>query len=304
MKSYSVFAKKITLRVAPFVTTWIIASAPGLAATLAGSYGELFFTDFSQLETTELEKENKGNTFAETRSDDSIADFQNFSRNSNEVSPLEISNVADSLVFGEGSSYKASATTSPRFFASFDVSRNETLSFNFTTYLDLEASVDKAGVEYASAAGDISFYLLDTTNTSEQQRLNFLNSNQFDPNQIGKNNILDSFTLAASIDALGKNNFISNTSSGNVNFSSNLGLSSFGPINGDDGSEAFKSSSITGSVSRSFDENRNVTLVAFKNTKADVKVPEPENVLGSVLFAGLIVVAMRARKKARNKSSS
>ncbi|MEO0969047.1 MAG: hypothetical protein AAFX80_12155, partial [Cyanobacteria bacterium J06639_18] len=213
MKSYSVLVKKIGLRVTPFVTTWVLASSPGLAATLAGSYGELFFTDFSQQETSALEAVNDADGFAESRTDDSVADFDNFSSTIAEPSPLEISNVAESLVFGDGPSYTALATTSPRYFANFDVNRNDTLSFNFSTFLDLNASVDQPGVEYASAAGDISFYLLDTTGTSADQRLNFLNSPQFDPTQIGQNNILDSFTLAASIDATGQNNFINNTSS-------------------------------------------------------------------------------------------
>lgn len=304
MKSYSVLVKKIGLRVTPFVTTWVLASSPGLAATLAGSYGDLFFTDFSQQETSALEAVNDANGFAESRTDDSVSDFDNFSSTIAEPSPLEISNVAESLVFGDGPSYTASATTSPRYFANFDVNRNDTLSFNFSTFLDLNASVDQPGVEYASAAGDISFYLLDTTGTSADQRLNFLNSPQFDPTQIGQNNILDSFTLAASIDATGQNNFINNTSSGNISFTSNSGISSFGPIDGGSGSEAYKSSSVEGSVNRSFKKDSNVTLLAFKNTKSNVKVPEPENVLGSILFAGLLVVGMRARKKAQNKSSS
>ncbi|KST62036.1 hypothetical protein [Mastigocoleus testarum] len=304
MKSYSVLVKRIALRVTPFVTTWVLASAPGLAATLAGSYGELFFTDFSQQETSALEAVNDADGFAESRTDDSVADFDNFSSTIAEPSPLNVSNVAESLVFGNGPSYTASATTSPRYFANFDVSRNDTLSFNFTAFLDLNASVDQPGVEYASAAGDISFYLLDTTGTSADQRLNFLNSPQFDPTQIGQNNVLDSFMLAASIDATGQNNFINNTSSGNITFNSNSGLSSFGPIDGGNGSEAYKSSSVEGSVSRSFKKDSNITLLAFKNTKSNVEVPEPENVLGSVLFAGLLVVAMRARKKAQNKSSS
>ncbi|MDJ0693720.1 hypothetical protein [Mastigocoleus sp. MO_188.B34] len=304
MKSYSVLVKKIGLRVTPFVTTWVLASSPGLAATLAGSYGDLFFTDFSQQETSALEAVNDADGFAESRTDDSVSDFDNFSSTIAEPSPLEISNVAESLVFGDGPSYTASATTSPRYFANFDVNRNDTLSFNFSAFLDLNASVDQPGVEYASAAGDISFYLLDTTGTSADQRLNFLNSPQFDPTQIGQNNILDSFTLAASIDATGQNNFINNTSSGNISFTSNSGLSSFGPIDGGNGSEASKSSFVEGSVNRSFKKDSNVTLLAFKNTKSNVKVPEPENVLGSILFAGLLVVAMKARKKAQNKSSS
>lgn len=304
MKSYSLFAKKIALRVTPFVTTWVLASAPGLAATLAGSYGELFFTDFSQQETAAFEAINAADGSAESRTDDSISDFQNFSSTINQPAPLDISNVAESLVFGEGPSYTASATTSPRFFANFDVKRNDTLSFDFGAFLDLNASVDQPGVEYASAAGDISFYLLDTTGTSADQRLDFLNSTQFNPNQIGQNNILDSFTLAASIDAVGQDNFINNTSSGNISFRSNSGLSSFGPTDGGNGSEAVKSSSVEGSLNRSFKKDRNVTLLAFKNTKSNTKVPEPENILGSVLFAGLLVVAMRARKKAQNNSSS
>ena len=303
MKLYSRFAKKLILRVTPFVATWVLASAPTLAASLAGSFGELTFTNFNR-ENTAFEAINDADGSAVSNTDDSVADFQNFSRTTAEPSPLEISNIADSLVFGEGSSYQASATTMPRFLANFDVSRNDTLSFNFRTILDLDASVDTPGVETASAAGDIAFYLLDTTGTSADDRFDFLNSTQLDPNQIGQNNILDSFTLAANIDALGRNNFIRNTNSQNVSISNNDSISSLGPIDDLGGSQAISSSFFEGSLERSFEQDRNVTLLAFKNTKSNVKVPEPETALGSILFAGLLVVAMRARKKAQNNSSS
>ena len=295
MKSYSVFAKKVILRVTPVIATWMLSSAPVLAATLAGSFGELTFTNFNQ-ESTEVGAINEAEGSAKSNSDDSVADFQNFSiTNSDLEGSKEISNVADSLVFGEGSNYTASAKTAPRFFANFDVDSNETLSFNFTAYLDVEASVDKPGVETANAAGNISFYLVDTTGTSADNRLDFLNSTQLDPNQIPQNNILESFTVAASTDALG-NSSTSNTSSQNVNFSSNSS-------NNVSGSQAINSSFFEGSVERSFKEDKNVTLVAFKNTKVKVKVPEPQTALGSILFAALIVIAMRARKKAQDKSS-
>lgn len=303
MKSHSRFAKKIILRVTPVVATWILASAPGLAASLAGSFGELTFTNFNR-ESTAFETINGANVSAASNSDDSAVDFDNFSRTTSEPSPLEISNIADSLVFGEGSSYTASATTTPRFFANFDVNRNDTLSFNFTAYVGLEASVDQPGVETANAAGDVSFYLVDTTGISADRRLNFLNSTQLDPNQIPQNNILDSFTLAANIDALGKNNFVNNTNSGNINFNSNSSISSVAPTDDLTGSQAISRSLFEGSVERSFNEDKNVTLFAFKNTKSNVRVPEPETALGSILFAALIVVAMRARNKANKKSSS
>lgn len=303
MKLYSVFAKKIILRVTPAVATWVLASAPGLAATLAGSFGDLTFTDFNQ-DIAVFETINDGNVSAASNSDDSVVDFDNFSRTTSEPSRSEISNIADSLVFGEGSSYTASATTAPRFFANFDVGRNDTLSFNFTAYVGLEASIDQPGVETASAGGDISFYLVDTTGISTDRRFDFLNSTQFNPNQIPQNNILDSFTLAANIDALGQNNFANNTSSGNINFYSNSSISSIGPTDNLNGSQAISRSLFEGSVERSFNEDKNVTLFAFKNTKSNVRVPEPETALGSILFAALIVVAMRARNKADKKSSS
>lgn len=304
MKPYSVFAKKIFLRVTPFITTWMLASAPGLAVSLAGSYGELFFTDLNQQNSAAFETINDANGSAKSGADDSLTDYYNFSRTNFKPSSSEISNIAESLVFGEGSKYNSFATTTPRFFANFNVKRNDNLSFKFAAFLGLKASVDRPGVEYASATGDISFYILDTTGISANKRLDFLNSTQLDPNQVGKNNILDSFTLAANVDALGRNNFISNTSSGNIIFNSNSGLSTVGPIDGNNGSEAVKNSLFEGSVNRSFEKDTNVTLIAFKNTKSNVEVPEAENALGTILFAVLIVLAMRLRNKAQKNSSS
>ena len=303
MNTYSLFTKKLILRVTPFITTWMLATAPTLAATFAGSFGELTFTNFNR-ENTSFEAINDASASAATNASDSIADFQNFSRTNAEPTPLKISNIAESLTFGEGSSYEASAETMPRFFANFDVSRNDTLSFNFTTILDLEASVNKPGVETANAAGDIAFYLLDTTGISIENRFDFLNSTQLEPNQVSQNNILEFFTLAANIDALGKNNFFDNNKSQNIDISSNFSNSSVEEIDGLGGSQAISTSFFEGSVERFFEQDSNVTLLAFKNTKSNVKVPESGTSLGSVLFAVLIIVGMRAKNKAEKNSNS
>lgn len=300
-KSYSTFGKKLILQVSPLVATSMLASSPALAATFAGSFGDLIFTNFNR-ENAAFEAINDANASAETNSDDSIADFRNFSRTNAEPTPLEISNIAESLVFGEGSSYNASAETMPRFFANFDVSRNDTLSFDFTTILDLEASVDKPGVETASAAGDIAFYLLDTTGISTENRFDFLNSTQLEANQIGQNNILEFFTLAANIDALGKKNFFNNTKSPNINLTSDFSNYSVEEINDLGRSQAFSTSLFEGSVERFFEEDRNITLLAFKSTKSNVKVPESGTSLWSVLFTFLISLGVKLRSKAEKKS--
>ncbi len=300
-KSYSTFGKKLILQVSPLVATSMLASSPALAATFAGSFGDLIFTNFNR-ENAAFEAINDANASAETNADDSIADFRNFSRTNAEPTPLEISNIAESLVFGEGSSYNASAETMPRFFANFDVSRNDTLSFDFTTILDLEASVDKPGVETASAAGDIAFYLLDTTGISTENRFDFLNSTQLEANQIGQNNILEFFTLAANIDALGKKNFFNNTKSPNINLTSDFSNYSVEEINDLGRSQAFSTSLFEGSVERFFEEDRNITLLAFKNTKSNVKVPESGTSLWSVLFTFLISLGVKLRSKAEKKS--
>ena len=298
-KSHSKFGRKLILQVTPLVATSILASSPALAATFAGSFGELTFTNFNR-ENTAFEAINDANASAETKSDDSIADFRNFSRTNAEPTPLDISNVADSLVFGEGSSYVAFAETMPRFFANFDISRNDTLSFDFTTILDLEASVDKPGVETASAAVDIAFYLLDTTGISTENRFDFLNTTQLDPSQISQNNILEFFTLAANIDALGKVDFFNNTKSQNINLTSDLSYSNI-EVNDLGRSRAISSSLFEGSVERYFERDINVTLLAFKNTKSNVKVPEPGTSLWSLLFTFLMTLGIKARKKIEKK---
>ena len=300
-KSYSTFGKKLILQVSPLVATSMLASSPALAATFAGSFGDLIFTNFNR-ENAAFEAINDANASAETNADDSIADFRNFSRTNAEPTPLEISNIAESLVFGEGSSYNASAETMPRFFANFDVSRNDTLSFDFTTILDLEASVDKPGVETASAAGDIAFYLLDTTGISTENRFDFLNTTQLDPLKIDQNNILEFFTLAANIDALGKKNFFNNTKSQNINLTSDFSNYSVEEINDLGRSQAISTSLFEGSVERFFEEDRNITLLAFKNTKSNVKVPESGTSLWSVLFTFLISLGVKLRSKGEKKS--
>ena len=300
-KSHSKFGRKLILQVTPLVATSLLATSPTLAATFAGSFGELTFTNFNR-ENTAFEAINDASSSAESKSDDSVADFNNFSRTNAEPTPLDISNVADSLVFGEGSSYVASAETMPRFFANFDLSRNDTLSFDFTTILDLEASVDKPGVETASAAVDIAFYLLDTTGISTENRFNFLNSTQLDPLQIDQINILEYFTLAANIDALGKIDFFNNTKSPNINLTSDLSYSNI-EVNDLGRSRAISTSLFEGSVERYFERDINVTLLAFKNTKSNVKVPEPGTSLWSLLFAGLMTLATKIINQAKKKPS-
>ncbi len=300
-KLYSKFGKKLILQVSPIVATSMLASSPALAATFAGSFGELTFRNFNQ-ENAAFEAINDANASAETNSDDSIADFRNSSETNAEPNPLEISNIADSLAFGEGSSYHAFAETMPRFFANFDVKSNDTLSFDFTTILDLEASVDKPGVETANAAGDIAFYLLDTTGTSAENRFDFLNSTQLEPNQIGQSNILEYFTLAANIDALGRTDFINNTQSKNIDISSDFSFSNVEEIGDSGRSQAISTSLFEGSVERFFEQDRNVTLLAFKNTKSNVKVPEPKTSLWSVLFTGLMTLGIKIKHQLEKKS--
>jgi hypothetical protein len=302
-KLYSKFGEKLILQVSPFVATSMLASSPTLAATFAASFGDLTFTNFNR-ENAAFEAINDANASAVTNASDSIADFHNFSRTNAEPTPLEISNIAESLASGEGSSYEASAETMPRFFANFDVSRNDTLSFNFTTILDLEASVNKPGVETARAAADIAFYILDTTGISIDNRFDFLNSTQLDPDRISQNHILEYFTLAANIDALGRINFINNTISKNIDLSSNFSYSNVEEIGDLGGSRAISTSLFEGSVERFFEQDRNVTLLAFKNTKSNVKVPESGTSVWSVLFAGLITLVIKIKHILEKKSNS
>jgi hypothetical protein len=300
-KLYSKFGEKLILQVSPFVATSMLATSPTLAATFAGSFGDLTFTNFNR-ENAIFEAINDANTNGVTNASDSIADFHNFSRTNAEPTPLKISNIAESLTFGEGSSYEASAETMPRFFANFDVSRNDTLSFDFTTILDLEASVNKPGVETASAAGDIAFYLLDTTEMSTENRFDFLNSTKLDSNQISQNKILEYFTLSASIDALGKIDYFNNTKSQNINLTSDYSISNVEEINNLGRSRAFSTSLFEGSVERYFEQDSNITLLAFKNTKSNIKVPD-ETSFWSILFAGLIALGTKIMNKAKKKSA-
>ena len=299
-KLHSKFGKKLILQVSPIVATSLLASSPSLAATFSGSFSELSFTNFNQ-ENAAFEAINDANSSTETNADDSIADFRNSSETNAEPTPLDIFNIAESLTFGEGSSYSAFAETMPRFFANFDVSGNNTLSFDFTTVLDLEASVDKPGVETADAAGDIAFYLLDTTGISAESRFDFLNSTQLEPNQISQDNILEFFTLAANIDALGKVDFFDNTKSENINLTSDLSFSNVEEINDSGRTNAISTSLFEGSVERFFEQDTNVTLLAFKNTKSNVKVPEAGTSFWSVLFAGLITLGTKIINQAKKK---
>ncbi len=64
---------------------------------------------------------------------------------------------------------------------------------------------------------------------------------------------------------------------------------------------AISTSLFEGSVERYFEEDKNITLLAFKNTKSNVKVPD-ETSFWSILFAGLIALGAKIINKAKKKS--
>lgn len=149
----------------------------------------------------------------------------------------------------------------------FLIDKGETFSFNFKAALNLETSIDNPQFESATATGNISFKLYESSNPN-----NWIN--------------LDSFTLSGNLATMSSNDSLNYeiSNSFTLNPSKTALETSFG-----EQQETAKAST-QGIFSRTFDVLSNLTLVEAKTNQAEVNanrgsvsVPEPSNILGLLL---------------------
>lgn len=276
MQFYLGYTKLFLQTVAPLIATLATSTlfiSSSQAATRAFSLGNLEFTNFSE-ELVIFDGVNEGNTFVFTNG--GRVEVENNSLNTFISSPVELSNNASSLLLGQAQDYIGMAQTTPRFFANFDVDKSKPFSFDFTASLDLETAVDNPDRESAIASGDISFYLLDTTGFSQESIFDLITPQKFDLKKIAPSNILALFSLTGDTNAVGDNNTFSILSSGNIKFNPTADEFLF-----------------QGSLLKTFDSNRNLTLLAFKSTKTRVTAPEPSSIIALLVFCIIIKLVIR-----------
>ncbi|NMG19769.1 hypothetical protein [Brasilonema bromeliae] len=268
MKQRLRFVRRVVF-VTPFIASSALGIAPSQAATFAYSEGNFNFTNINQTplgigteanaNTLAIGKGGMVNTLAEA-----TATFVTG------PTPPEASNFSLSKALGENKGYLGQAESEATVIGNFVVDVNTPFSFDFTTNLTLETSIDNPPAENARAAGDISFALIDTTN----------------------NTVLDFFDLTGNVETLGDNDFIAFQKSDNVTLSNPVTTSNFG------GNKESATASIQGSLQRSFANETNVALVEVKRNRTRVIAPEPSTSLALLSFCSIVGLVGKAKRKA------
>jgi hypothetical protein len=275
MNQYQLFSKGILLTFAPFIASIALVTSPSQAATFASSEGVVNFTKFSQSPL------NVG-TFADgntsTIGNDSIAIALANANAEFIVAPPTASNSSLSQAFGNGiSTYLGLAESEAEVIGNFVVDAGKPFSFDFTTTLDLTTSVDNPSLsEKATAFGETFLVLIDTTNQ----------------------NVLDFFNLVGNVTSLDDNDFIAFKKSENITLIDPVTKSSFG------GNQEFAQANVQGSLQRNFANQTNLTLIEVKKNKVRVEVPEPSISLALLFSCGVIVLALKGRRKVTTPTNS
>src|SRR5579883_391526 len=257
MKQYLAFTQRFLLLVTPLLASTALTAAPSRAATFSSSEATLDLIDLSTSFST-LESQNLGTTLAVANG--GIVNAQNINAVANVTpDPLEVYTRATSLASGDSKDYFGTADATAKIVGNFDVDPGQLFSFNFTSALDLETSIDNPPTENASASGKLAFYLLDTTNIPENNLPNFLSDLLSNPTDSNLQNPLDFFSFTGYVNTVGNNDFITTQKSANVTLAEDKEFT-FG------GTQEFATDFIEGSLQRSFNRKTNLTLIALRST--------------------------------------
>jgi hypothetical protein len=254
------------------------------SVTFALSYGDLFLTNLSQNFST-IDSDNQADTSASA--DGGIATVHNDAVV--ETDDKEALTFATSSAFGENKNHFGFAETNATIVGNFLIGAGKVLSFDFTSALDMETSIDAPQqIETASAIRDISFSLFDTSDISQENLSKFLANLLSDPTSIRKKP-LAFFSLSSNLNTSG-NNFLKKDKSENVTISTELNDSNFA------GNQKFASTFIRGSVKYSFNNQTNVTLVILRTGQARVAAPEPSPRLTLLSMPKPLGIATQGRR--------
>lgn len=262
------------LIVPSFITTSVLTAIPTNAATLAFSEAEIKLNNFSNSGTIELV--NQANISGETNG--GIFGAQNNASNNSTASPLEVKSSAFSLAFGENRDYEGTAEAQARVLGNFDIDAGQLFSFDFSATLNLETEIDDPLSEQANARSDISFYLFDAVNIPQ---VNLQDYFKYQP--------LDYFTLNANVNTFGQD-FLNSQRSSGVSFTNENKQTIFGT------NQETASAIIQGKLQRSFTNKTNITLVALRQTKSQVKVPEHSMLVPLIFLVATIAVGVLPNK--------
>lgn len=256
---------------APLVTGSVLAVSPSFAATFSFSEARVNLSNFSHnpvnvytfTSTNTVTQASSGQVTAKANADSAFLG-----------NPAQAENSSLSSVSGQGRNYSGLAQSVAGLIGyDFIVEKDETFSFNFTAFLNLQASIENPPSERANAFGNISFLLYDSNNP---------------------NNPLDFFTLSSSLATLGEDDFLTLENSESITLSTEDNNVNFG------GLEELAQSSVNGVYSRTFSSLTRLTLVEAKENRVSVAVPESSNLLSLFLFS-LICLSYGVKKKGLNR---
>ena len=188
------------------------------------------------------------------------------------------SNFSSSTVSGNGNSYFGQADSFAAVIGyNFFVGGGETFSFNFKAGLNLATSIDNSQFESAVAGGSIVLELYDTTNAN-----NWV--------------YLDSFTLTGGLTTVGNDDFLNVGASDSITLNSKTVVLNSALAGKQESTEAFTQ----GSYARTFNNFTNLALVEAKQNRAAVAVPEPSNIIGTIL--GFAIVGYKFKRSLTKNS--
>ncbi|MDF5726442.1 MAG: hypothetical protein PUP91_39580, partial [Rhizonema sp. PD37] len=249
----------------------VLITTPSLAVTFARSEGEFNLTNISEkpvetrtitdTNTITIAKDGMVDAFAQAQ-----ATFQ---------IPPQVSNLSLSEALGKGRDYLGNAQSQAVVIANFAVDANNSFSFDFTSNLNLQISIDNPPAEKAEATGEEYFTLIDTD----------------------KNSILDFFNIRGSLNTLADNDLIALQKSNNVTLNKLLSTSNFGDL------QQQATANVQGSLQRFFANKTNIALVEVKRNQATVQVPEPSTNLALLWCCSVISFATKAKRKISSLTS-
>lgn len=264
------YSQDLFLIASPLVGCFLLNLSPTLAATFSFSETSAFTKKFSNIPQdiiTDVDVSTITIAINSSVSAEAIASavFYVDPVSSQNYSLSETSGVGDNY-FGLSQSYSKIAGLN------FLIKSQETFSFDFGAFLNLQTVVDNNQTEEAIASGNISFFLFDSTN---QDNWSILDYWQVSGNLSSSENV-NSIAFNKSSDA----------------FSYSVLPTIFGEAN------KSVSAQVGGTYSRLFGTPINLSLIEFKNTQAIVvtPVPVPSDLLG-VTSVGLFFVYKVAKRK-------
>lgn len=266
--------KHLLLLIAPLTTVSIATALPGQAASFAFSQGSLEIDNFSHTpqatdtftdtDTSSVSGPDSENT-SNARADATFA-----------VDPPMSFNMSSSISLGEGKRQFGLAQGRSRVIGNFFIETGQSFSFDFTSSLELETSIDHPEFEDAIATGEVFFLGIDNARESTY----------------------DYFRVLGSL-SKGDNDYLKQLTSKDIALTSSARDTHFG------GMQELAEASVSGSLQQSFSHPTSLTLVAVTRNQAVTQVPEPSS---SLAVLGLILVGIGSRigglKSAMSNSKS